>query len=240
MRDLIDDPDFRLGLADMRGPGIGVAIWGLVTGVAMAQSLGAPLALALTLTVYAGSAQLAALPLIAASAPLWVVLATAACVNLRFVVFSAQMRPYLERLRLGGRLLAGYLIGDVCVVVALRRHPVPDGSAGQLRHYLGAATANWLLWQAGSLAGIVAAEGFPASWGVAFAGILALFAVVVGLLADRSLASAVVVASTVATLLFWLPLKLNLVAAVACAIAAGATWDALHRRTAGHRREPGS
>ena len=49
---------------------IGIAAWGLVAGVAMAKSgLGVPLAIFMSIIVYAGSAQIAALPLIAAGAP---------------------------------------------------------------------------------------------------------------------------------------------------------------------------
>ena len=52
-------------------PGIGA--WGLVTGIAMVKGgLSVPLAVLMSLTVYAGSAQLASLPLMAAAAPMWV------------------------------------------------------------------------------------------------------------------------------------------------------------------------
>ena len=48
-----------------------------MTGVAMVQSgMSTVEALAMTLLVFAGSSQLAAIPLIAASAPVWVILAT--------------------------------------------------------------------------------------------------------------------------------------------------------------------
>jgi predicted branched-subunit amino acid permease len=50
-------------------------------------------AVAMTLFVYAGSSQLAAIPLIVAGAPAWVIWATGFCVNLRFVVFSLHLRP---------------------------------------------------------------------------------------------------------------------------------------------------
>jgi predicted branched-subunit amino acid permease len=97
----------------MRAVSLGIAAWGLVTGVAMVKSgLSVQLALAISLFVFAGSAQLAALPLIAAGAPLWLILGTAFCVNLRFVVFSAQMRPYFEQVPRWRRLAYGYLIGD--------------------------------------------------------------------------------------------------------------------------------
>ena len=79
-------PEFRRGAREMTGVALGIAAWGLVAGVAMVKS-GLPLGLGLlmTLLVFAGSAQLAAVPLIVSGAPIWVVWATAICVNLRFV-----------------------------------------------------------------------------------------------------------------------------------------------------------
>lgn len=89
------NPEFRRGARDMSGISLGIAAWGLVAGVAMVKSgLGVPLSVFMSLVVFAGSSQLASLPLIAAGAPIWVVWATALCVNLRFVVFSVQWRPY--------------------------------------------------------------------------------------------------------------------------------------------------
>ena len=52
---------------------LGIAAWGLVTGVAMVKSgLSVPLALMMTLTVFAGSVQLTAVPLMMAGSPAWV------------------------------------------------------------------------------------------------------------------------------------------------------------------------
>jgi predicted branched-subunit amino acid permease len=87
--------EFRRGLREIVEPSFGISAWALVTGVAMIKSgLSVPLATLMSLAVYAGSAQLAALPLMAAGAPLWVVWAAAFCMNLRFVIFSAHWRKY--------------------------------------------------------------------------------------------------------------------------------------------------
>jgi predicted branched-subunit amino acid permease len=97
----------------MVAPSLGIAAWGLVTGVAMVKSgLSATMASAMTMLVYAGSAQLAALPLIVAGAPLWVLWATAFCVNLRFVIYSAHWRKYFGHLPRWQRLALGYFAVD--------------------------------------------------------------------------------------------------------------------------------
>lgn len=227
-------PALREGMRDMRSVSLGVSAWGLVTGVAMVKSgLGVGLALAINLFVFAGSAQLTALPLIAAGAPIWLIVSAAFCVNLRFVVFSAQIRPYLEHLPLRQRLLQGYLIGDLNQVLMIRRHPHPTNEPAQAQYYMGASLANWIAWQVPSISGILLAQWIPGSWGLAFAGTLALLGIVLSLLSDRAIATVIVLASTVSTLLFWLPIKLNLVAAIACALVAGMVWDDWSARRAG-------
>ncbi len=234
LRLLLAQPALREGVRDMRAVSLGIAAWGLVTGVAMVKSgLGLGLALTISVFVFAGSAQLAALPLIAAGAPLWLILVTAFCVNLRFVVFSAQMRPYFESLARPKRLLCGYLIGDLNQVLMIRRHPHPTGDPEQVQYFLGVSLTNWLAWQTASILGILLAQWIPGSWGLAFAGTLALLGIVLSLLADRTIAAVIVVASACSALLFWLPLKLNLVVAIVCALAAGMAWDGWTARRLG-------
>lgn len=173
------DPEFRKGVIDMLGVAPGIAAWGLMTGVAMVKS-GMTTAEALLMAgiVFAGSSQLAAIPLILAGAPMWVVLATALCVNLRFVVFSVHMRPYVMHLPLKDRLLAGYLTGDLTYVLFVRRFATPAadaaGQLGQMAYLVGNGGTNWLTWTVCSVMGVVLANAIPTQWGLGFAGILAL------------------------------------------------------------------
>lgn len=63
-------PSSAAARADIAHVALGIGAWGLVTGVAMVQSgLSVPLALFMSLLVFAGSAQLTALPLLVAGAP---------------------------------------------------------------------------------------------------------------------------------------------------------------------------
>jgi predicted branched-subunit amino acid permease len=117
-------PEFTQGARDMLPVAPGIAAWGLMTGVAMMKAgLSLVESLAMSLLVFAGSSQLAAMPLILAGAPVWVILATAFCVNLRFVVFSLHLRPFMMHLPLWRRLLGGYLCADLSYVLFTRRYP---------------------------------------------------------------------------------------------------------------------
>ena len=204
----------------------GIAVWGLLTGVAMVKSgLALPLALLMSAIVFAGSAQLAALPLLVAGAPLWVVWATALCVNLRFIVFSAGWRPYFAHLPFWQRVRLGYFTADLNFVVFMRRFPEARPAPEQLPYFWGGMAMNWTSWQVPSLAGILLAERIPTSWGLGFAGTLALLALLYSLVADRATLVAAVVAGVAAVAAYSLPLKLNIVVAIAAAVVVGLLID---------------
>ncbi|RZJ08855.1 MAG: branched-chain amino acid ABC transporter permease [Rubrivivax sp.] len=231
LRALAADPDFRLGARDMASPSLGLAAWGLVTGVTMVKSgLSVPLAMGMSLLVFAGSAQLTALPLIASGAPLWVLLATAFCVNLRFVIFSAQWRNYFGHLPRLRRLTLTYFAADLNFVYFVKRHPEPVPAPGQQRYFAGGVAVNWPTWQACSFAGILLADRIPPHWGIGFAGVLALLGLSYSLLTEKTLWWVAITAAAVSVATYSLPLKLNILCAIGAAGVVGWWLDSRKAR----------
>lgn len=223
-------PEFRRGCLDMIHVALGIAAWGLVTGVAMVKSgLGVPLAVVMSLLVFAGSAQLAALPLMTSGAPIWVVWATAFCVNLRFVIFSAMWRPYFARFPRWQRCVLGYFSGDLNYVLFMKRFPDGQPHPEQIPYYWGGVATNWLGWQVSSMIGIALAHAIPPQWGLGFAGVLALLGITCSLLQDRATWVAAGVAAAAAVAAYALPLRLNILAAIAAAVATGLALEAAER-----------
>jgi len=219
-------PEFARGARDMVGISMGIAAWGLVTGVAMAKSgLPLPLSILMSLLVFAGSAQLAALPLLVSGAPTWMVWAIALCVNLRFVIFSAQWRPYFAQFPRWSRMLLGYFTADLNYVVFMTRFPRPEPAPEQMPYFWGGVAVNWTSWQLPTLAGLLLADAIPTEWGFGFAGILALLGLMYSLLTDRASRVAAGVAAAAAVATVALPLKLNIVVAIAAAVAIGLLMD---------------
>jgi predicted branched-subunit amino acid permease len=226
IRALVRHPQFRSGAMEMSGVSLGIGAWGLVTGVAMVKSgLSVPLALFMNLTVFAGSAQLAAIPLMAVAAPMWVVWATALCVNLRFVIFSAQWRPFFMRFPRHQRLALGYFTADLNYVLFMKRFREPRDDEGQIEYFLGGTLVNWSAWQFPSIAGIVLADVIPTQWGLGFAGVLALLGLTCSLLSDKATALAATVAGAAAVAAFALPFRLHIVVAIAAAVCVGLMID---------------
>ena len=73
--------------------------------------------------------------------------------------------------------------------------------------------------------GILLGSGIPASWGLGFAGVMALLALTCTQLRTPSSWAAAVVAACAAVAAYALPMKLNVVVAIAAAVAVGVLSD---------------
>jgi predicted branched-subunit amino acid permease len=224
MRAWLRHPDFRAGMRDMGSVAPGLAAWGVMTGVAMVKSgMSLVEVLLMAVLVFAGSSQLAAIPLIAAAAPMWVVLATAFCVNLRFIVFSAHLRPYVMHQGFWRRVVRGYLMADLGYVFLTRRFPQPAtdaaGRDAQEAYWIANGATGWVTWVAASGVGIALGNTVPVSWGLGFAGILSLLGITCSLITKPLRAVSAGIAGAAAVAAYALPLKLNIVVAIAAAVA---------------------
>jgi predicted branched-subunit amino acid permease len=240
--------EFSEGARAMLPVAPGIAAWGLMTGVAMMKSgLSLVESLAMALLVFAGSSQLAAMPLIIAGAPMWVILATGFCVNLRFVVFSLHLRPYMMHLPLWRRMLGGYLTADLTYVLFTRRFPhsgaaldaiksganhadlIPANSpkddqnmqaerVQQQAYLLGNSLVNWASWVFPCVAGVLLANWIPQAWGLGFAGILALVGIACSLASSQLRIVSALIAGAAGVVAFALPLRLNILVAIGVAV----------------------
>ena len=213
----IDREAFRLGRRQMRPFTIAIAVWGVVTGVAMVRGgMSHTAAGAMSLVAYAGSAQLAVLPLIVARAPIPVVVATAALVNLRFVISGAACRRFFIRLPWRQRLTASYFNGDVGFALFMARYgrAVETGTPEQFGWFWGVGLTNWAVWHVSSLVGIAIAGLFPGSWGLDLAAVLALVAVLVPMMSGVPAIAGVLSTAVFSLVLIDLPMRLGVLAAV--------------------------
>ena len=210
----------------------GSAAWGLISGVAMVKGgLAAPWAIAMSLLVYGASAQLAALPLIIAGAPRWVIVATGFITNLRFVIYSAALRPYFAHEPLRTRATLGFFMTDFTFVRFMRS--AQEGTM-PVEHreswFAGVCSSNWITWQVSAITGIIGASYVPTEWGLEFTGTLALVALVGPSLNARPAIVGAIVAALVAVFTHALPFKLGLFCGALAGIAAATLTDLLQGR----------
>jgi predicted branched-subunit amino acid permease len=212
---------FTLGAREML-PGVpAIAALALVTGVAMAKSaLTLNEGIGMSLIAYAGAAQLAALPLMVAGAPIVVTVLSALMVNLRFVIYSAALAPALRMLPLGKRLGLGYLISDMGFVFYMRREAALRNDPMRVWYLFGLGAVVFVVWHCASLVGLLAATTIPERWGLDFVGTLALLALLVPMLATRPSMVGAATAAALSLLLRGLPFKLGVVTAILVGISA--------------------
>jgi len=196
----------------------------------------------MSVAVFAGSAQFIALGLIAGGASFAVVLATTLIVNLRHLLYSATLAPYVAHLPLRWRATLGALLTDEVFAVAYThyRH-FPPGTIGP-HYFFGSGVAMYLNWQLWTIAGLWFGAAFPGlqSLGLDFAMAATFIAIVVPQLTTLRYFAAAATAGTLAW--FWQawPYKLGLLGAVAAGVAVGVALTLYERSRAGSRTEAAS
>lgn len=227
---------FILGFRDVLPAMVATSVWGFVTGIAMLKSgLTEVQALLMTFLVYAGSAQLTALPLLESQAPLWLIFLAGFVVNIRFIIFGAALQPYFRRYSWPKRFILGFLVSDIAFAIFMSRYAETkkQGTNDQLWYFLGMIIPGWCSWQFFSVAGIYFAGIVPPSWSLDYAATLALLAILVPLVSHRALVVCLVVAAITAWIGQLLPLRMGLVAAVFCGMVAGVVAEQLYTQRKG-------
>ena len=221
MRGSLLDEDLLAGVRDVSPLMFGIVPFALVAGIAAVDAgLGLPEAVGMSVIVFAGASQLAALDLLGEGAPLAVVVGTAAVINLRMLMYSASIAPYFSDY--GRRLRAGlaYLLTDQAYALSVAEFDEnPDRS--RWRYYLGAAASLWIVWQVGTVAGVVIGTGVPDALGLTFAVPLVFLALLVPAMKDRPSTAAGVAGGAVAVLAAGLPLNLGLLVGALSGVAVG-------------------
>ena len=223
---------FREGLRSIGTTVLGTACWGLVTGVALVKGGLAPVhALAMVMLVYSGTAQLAALPLLAVGASLPAIWLTALLANLRFVVYSAVIAAEFRGLPMWRRLAMGWMTTDTALAAYLGGASGgadrPEPPALREARFVGANALVYGGWSVGTLAGVLLAGLIPDSPRIGYAASLAIVALVGPMLSTRAAVAAAVAAGAVAVLGRGWPWHLDVFAAIGAGIAAALAMPAV-------------
>jgi predicted branched-subunit amino acid permease len=190
---------------------LAVAPFGLITGVAMVASGIAPaMAVLMSITVFAGASMIASAQLLASGTPLALVLLATAFINLRFMMYSATLRPHFAHAPLRWRLLVGYLVADNVVGLSAGRFADHPDDPAKLEFFLGVGAVIWIVWQLGVATGAGIGAGLPASWRLEFAAPLAFIAMSVPLIRDRAMLAAALASGVTVIVTYDLPLRLSI------------------------------
>ena len=196
------------------------------SGLSMLEAFG------MSVFVFAGAAQLAALPLISAGASVAVVVLTVLVINLRLMLYSASLAPHFERVPLRWKGLLSYLLTDQAYAATITRF-----EEGQVREtdrrwfYLGAAVPVGVVWLTGTVGGVFLGSMASEGWSLDFVLPLIFIALAAPAVKDRATGAAALSAGLAALLAASMPLNLGLITAALVGVVGGlAAEKAIERR----------
>ncbi|MFC4245901.1 AzlC family ABC transporter permease [Natribaculum luteum] len=221
--------DLKAGVRDALPLLLGVVPFALVTGIAAAEAgLTSGQAVGMSLLVFAGASQLAALELLGETAPIVVVVGTAVVINLRMLMYSASIAPYFADYRQRTRAFLAYFLTDQAYAMAIAEYGDED-DRDERSYYLGVAASIWAVWIVGTFVGVVVGAGVPESWGLSFAVPLVFLAILVPAMKSRPRTVAAAVGGIVAVVAAGLPFNLGLLVGALSGIAAGVLSEEVPR-----------
>ena len=194
-------PDVRAGAATVAPMLVGIIPFGLIAGATpVTDGLGGASAIGLSTIVFAGASQLAAADVLADGGSVVVAVLAACTINLRMLLYSASIAPYLADEPLPRRLTAAYLLTDQAYAVSISRWSPnidaaeidgadtdgADTDAGRrFPFYLGAGLLLWSAWQVSTIVGVLVGTAVPADVPLDFAVPLVFLVLLVPALTSR-------------------------------------------------------
>ncbi|MBN2115079.1 MAG: AzlC family ABC transporter permease [Anaerolineales bacterium] len=201
---------------------IGVFPFGMIYGaLALNAGLSTAASQLMSSVVFAGSAQFITAQLVHEATPGFVIVLTIAVVNLRHMLYSASLAPYIASLPARWKVLLSYLLTDEAYAPTILHYEKEGATPYAHWFWLGAGFALWFNWQIATALGIFLGASIPDSWSLDFALPLTFIAMVVPVLKNRAAIAAALSAGLVALIASSLPYKLGLILAALVGILIG-------------------
>ncbi len=178
-------------------------------------------ALAMSVFVLSGAAQMAMIELISTGASVAIIAFTVLIISLRLTMYSASLAPHFRRLSAGWKGLLSYLLTDPAYAVSITRFDGDIKESNKRWYFLGAALAIWITWQASTLVGVLLGARVPEGLSLDFVLVLSFIALVVPAIKDRATSAAALSAGVAAVFAAALPLNIGLVTATLVGVLAG-------------------
>jgi len=154
--------DARAGIAAVAPNVIGIIPFGLVAGATpVAAGLGVGAALGFSTIVFAGASQLAAIDVLTGGGSVAVAILAAWTINLRMLLYSASLAPYLARERQWRRMTGAYLLVDQVYAACILRWPEDGETKRRIPFMIGGGLFLWAIWVGSTMAGALLGSTVP-------------------------------------------------------------------------------
>jgi 4-azaleucine resistance transporter AzlC len=215
---------------------LGAFPFGLIYGaVAVTSGLSPTAATAMSALVFAGSSQFIAVGLVAAQTPVAIIILTTLIVNLRHMLYSATLLPYLKHLSQKWRIPLAFWLTDETFAVTVHRFQQPDASAAKHWYQLGSSVAMYLNWQLWCGCGLMLGKRIPdaSGWGLDVAMPITFIGMIIPFVKSLPVAVCILTAGAAALMTLTLPYKLGIVVSAFAGISAGLMAERTLKKTKG-------
>ena len=214
--------EFWSGIRDEAPLQLGIVPFGLVFGVlGLEAGLSFWQTIFMSSILFGGASQIVFAQLVFTGTPAPILISSVSTINLRHVLYSVSIAPYIINLPLRWRIVLGYLLTDEAYAVSIKRFQHLPASPFMHYHLLGTGMTLWVVWQTSTVIGAVAGTSIPDSWQLGFAVPLTFLAIVAPNIKLRSDLVAALTAGICAIALQFLPWNLWLIISALAGITAG-------------------
>ena len=158
---------------------LGVIPFGLIFGMlGIASGLSHIETILMSSILFGGASQVVFAQLWATGTPPFFVGVSVSVVNLRHVLYSTSVAPYLRDLSLSWRIALAYLLTDEAYAISIK-HFI-ERPTNKFKHFylLGAGLALWIFWQLSTMIGVFASATISKEFSLEFAIPLTFIAIV--------------------------------------------------------------
>ena len=202
---------------------LGITPYGVAFGLlGPTVGLGTHATVAMSLLVFAGSAQFIALGLLGSGASYALIVLTTLVVNLRHLLYAASLAPHLRQLSGAWKALVSFLLADETYAIVIDRFQAPGATADH-GFYLGVGLIVYLDWALSTALGLTLGGLVPdpLALGLDFALPATFIGLLVPQLRSRGAWVALCVSGVVVLLGSGLPGRLDILLATIVATTAG-------------------
>ncbi|WP_037027565.1 AzlC family ABC transporter permease [Psychromonas aquimarina] len=202
---------------------VGAIPFALLFGTLAPNSgLSALATVAMSVIVFAGSAQFIVLALIAVQAPLEIIILTTFVVNLRHLLYATALVEYVKHLPLSLRALLAFGLTDETFANMSQRYQQKDHTYAHY-FYLGSMLTFYVTWVSFTIVGLLLGNLIPdmSSWGLEFAMSVTFIGMVVPYMNSKAMIAAIICAGLSSLVFADLPNKLGLIISAVIGVAVG-------------------
>jgi predicted branched-subunit amino acid permease len=216
---------FKLGFLSVLPIISGIIPFGAVMGSAFSEAkLSFFQAMLMNTSVYAGAAQLATTDLMKMNAAVLVVVTTGLIINMRFLLYSAAMAPYVENASLLAKFLTAFTLTDQSYATMTTNQEKFHSNTQATEFYLGTAACMFTTWSSSVIAGFIFGNFAPQWLSLDYAVPLSFVALLMPSLKTNAHKVIAIFSSLFSLMLHGLPMKLGLIVTTLISITLAWLW----------------